>query len=119
MPYTLRATERLMDANAVIVAMFGGLVASFLGLFGWTLKQTNILSVSQAGLAGSLRDMLDRIDKLVIKLDGYFNIQISEQLARNVLQEKVRNLEIQLREMHRRGGPLRSRGVDREEENGE
>jgi hypothetical protein len=99
-----------MEATSAVLAMFSLLLAAFVGLFGWTLSQTNKLGNQNAATSEVVRGLVARIDLLVSKLDANFTIQINEQVARNVLQEKVVNLERQLRHANR------GRGDQREED---
>lgn len=83
-----------MGASAII-AMFSLLIGGFVTLFGWTLNQINRLGGTNAAMTATVEALVSRIDTLVLKLDANFSIQITEQVARNVLQEKVANLERQ------------------------
>jgi hypothetical protein len=104
-----------METSAVVMVMFSGLLAAFVSLFGWTLSQTNKLGSQNAATGEVVRGLVARIDVLVQKLDANFSIQISEQVARNVLQEKVKNLEEDLR---RARHDRRGRDSEPREENG-
>lgn len=99
-----------MDVSGgAVLATFSLLITSFIGLFGWTLSQASKLSGNDAAMSEMLKGLSARIDVLVAKLDANFSIQINEQVARNVLQEKVGSLERQVVVIERRQQQLRGR----------